>query len=101
MKIRIFNNFHNTEATVVLKNKINKSCGYVSARVAKECKKKLCGINGCTCGTDDMGGRGNSCLRMEKMYDGSVCIWVDLSYLVNVILEYCEYCEKFNQNIEG
>lgn len=52
MKITLYNDFHNTEITLIVKN------GMLSPAQVKKSKKALCGIAGCTCG-DELGTRGN------------------------------------------
>ena len=52
-RITVKNNFHNTEANVVLRWGTNKISGSTVRRIAKE----LCGLSGCKCG-GVMGERG-------------------------------------------
>lgn len=44
MEITLKNNFHNTEATVVVKG------GIIKAAAMKAAERKLCGMKECTCG---------------------------------------------------
>jgi hypothetical protein len=60
MKATLKNNFHNSEATVLVKN------GEVSEAVIIRAGKKLCGIKGCTCG----GVRGPQDHTISNLYNG-------------------------------
>ena len=60
MRIRLTNNFHNTETYIFLKP----TGEYlVSRRAAKRSANALCGIKGCTCG-DTFGARGGHYLEV-------------------------------------
>jgi hypothetical protein len=58
MKYRMYNDFHNTTADILLKDNWNTGPGkyQVSKRAAKQAWKKLCGYKECTCG-DTFGAR--------------------------------------------
>lgn len=46
-KTKLTNNFHNTEATIIVRKD-----GTISARTLRRAYKTLCGIEGCTCGNE-------------------------------------------------
>lgn len=60
MKATLKNDFHNTEATVLV------SEGKVSEAAMIRAGKKLCGIKDCTCG----GVRGTQDFNIENLYNG-------------------------------
>ena len=57
MKITLKNNFHNTQATVISRD------GIISTSSLRRATRKLCGMDGCTCGgihgPQDVGLRGD------------------------------------------
>lgn len=79
MKVILTNDFHNTEAAVIVKTMAEgRFAGkkFVSQRQAKSAWKKLCGINGCTC-CDTFGSRGGNRLLVENQdYNNNYIITV-------------------------
>lgn len=52
MKVTLRNDFHNSEVTLrtnVLSHIHNVATAYLSAGQVKKAKRKLCGVQGCTC----------------------------------------------------
>jgi len=60
MKITLKNNFHNSEANLIVKD------GKISESAIIRAEKKLCGIKDCTCG----GIRGPQDYIIENLYNG-------------------------------
>jgi len=55
-KIEVLNDFHNTSAMADAFFKAGSDAIYITRSTAKRISKKLCGIEGCTCG-DPIGAR--------------------------------------------
>lgn len=58
-KLTLRNDFHNTEATVIVKN------GIISHSALKRARAKLCGIQECSCGEI----RGPQDMIIDRCYD--------------------------------